>query len=52
MQIRDKVKGLHNRLEMNITFLEKYCYTVSFTSNLFVALSFTVSKEMYWIYAN
>ena len=40
MQIRDEVKGLHNRLEINIAFLEKYYYTVSFTSNLFVNVKF------------
>ena len=40
MQIRDEVEGLHNRLEINIAFLEKYCYTVSFTSNLFVNVKF------------
>ena len=40
MQIRNEVKGLHNRLEINIAFLEKYCYTVSFTSNLFVNVKF------------
>ena len=27
-QTRDEVDGLHNCLEINIAFLEKYCYFV------------------------
>ena len=28
MQTRDEVEGLHNCLEINIAFLEKYCHFV------------------------
>ena len=40
MQTRDEVEGLHNCLEINIAFLEKYCYFVVYKLNLFVNVKF------------
>ena len=46
MQTRDEVEGLHICLEINIAFLEKYCYfNLSFTSNLFVNVKFHSAQE-------